>query len=77
MMYTVLIVLAVIVCAASLFMSISIMRKQQHHEQDQIHPTVARHPLLANPIVILYLAIPVLIVLGALAWWYFEIKGLT
>ncbi|WP_339324914.1 hypothetical protein [Paenibacillus sp. FSL W8-0194] len=77
MMYTVLAVLAVIVCAVSLYMSISIMRKQQHHERDQIHPTIARHPLLANPIVILYLAVPVLIVLGALVWWYFEIKGLT
>lgn len=77
LMYTVLIAIAVIACAISLYMSVSIMRKQQKQRYDHIHPTVAKHPLLANPIVILYLAFPILVIIGGLVWWYLEVKGLT
>jgi hypothetical protein len=69
-MYTILIGIAVIATIFSLYMTVSIMRKQQHKEVDHIHPTVAKHPLLANPIVILYIAFPVLVLIGGLVWWY-------
>lgn len=77
LIYTVLIVVAAIACAISLYASISIMRKQQNQKRDHIHETVAKHPIAANPIVILYVALPVLVIIGALVWWYLDIKGLT
>ncbi|MCJ8012346.1 hypothetical protein MUG84_11450 [Paenibacillus sp. KQZ6P-2] len=77
MIYTILIIIAVIACAISVFMSVSIMREQAKHSKDHIHPTVAKHPLMANAIVILYLAFPILVLIGGLLWWYMDVKGLT
>jgi hypothetical protein len=39
--------------------SVLIMRRQQHKELDKtLHPTTAKHQLIANPMLLIYLLIP-------------------
>ena len=55
--------------------SVMVMRKQQYHIKDLTEPPsgVAEQPMTRNPIIVLYIVIPILAaVLGILAWLAFE-----
>ena len=54
--------------------SVMIMKKQQHHIKDLTEPPsgVAERRMTRNPIIVLYIVIPILAaVLGILAWLAF------
>lgn len=70
-MLTFLLILALIVCVAALFWSLAVIRKQQHHELDKgLNETTAKHPIMANPILISYVLFPVILVLGVVLYMY-------
>ncbi|MFX3640066.1 MAG: hypothetical protein ACE3L7_15660 [Candidatus Pristimantibacillus sp.] len=66
-MYTVLIILAVAVGVFSLVSSIYYIRKQENKELDKsINSTTVKHPIIGNPALYAYLALPIFIILGAI-----------
>jgi hypothetical protein len=68
-MYTFLLILAAIVCVYSLVASLAIIGRQQRKELDKgMNETAVRHPVAANPIVLVYLFFPIAVVIGAILW---------
>jgi hypothetical protein len=56
----------------SLIVSFNVMRKQQSKELDKgISQTTIKHPIIANPMLIVYLLFPPVVILGAMIWLYF------
>jgi hypothetical protein len=56
---------AVIVSAFGLIASLMMNKRLQHREYDRgTNKTTAKHPFLANPIVIAYVVFPVVLLIG-------------
>lgn len=56
----------VIVSAFGLVASIALGRRQQRRQYDRsTNDTTAKHPFMANPIVIAYVLFPIVIIIGA------------
>lgn len=71
-MMTILFILGAIVCVTSLIGSVIIMRKQQSKELDKgMSQVTVKHPIIANPMLIVYLLFPPLVILGGMIWLYF------
>ncbi len=73
MLYYLAIIGVVIVIVGTCY-SVLIMNKQQHKRRDLTEPSslTAQRPIAHNPIVVLYIVIPILaLVLGILAWLAF------
>ncbi|MFC5651936.1 hypothetical protein ACFPYJ_23010 [Paenibacillus solisilvae] len=72
-MYTVLIILAGAVCVFSLVSSIYYIRKQESKELDKsINLSTVKHSIIGNPALIAYLALPIIIILGAIILSFFK-----
>ena len=72
-MYTVLIILAAAVCVFSLISSIYYIRKQEGKALDKsINLSTVKHPIVGNPVLIAYLALPIIIILGAIIMSFFK-----
>lgn len=70
-MYNILILLVVIIGIYSLVISVTSIRKQQRQKNvldNGIHPNAVKHPVIGNPIVILYFVFPIVIIVGAIIW---------
>jgi hypothetical protein len=71
-MMKILFYLGAIVCVFSVIISFILIRKQQSKEFDKgMSQTTVKHPVIANPMLIVYLFFPVLVILGAMIWLYF------
>ncbi|WP_419874865.1 hypothetical protein [Candidatus Pristimantibacillus sp. PTI5] len=74
-MYNILIFLVVVVGIYSIVMSVTLIRKQQRQKSvldKGIHPNAVKHPVIGNPIVILYLVFPIVVVVGAIIWGFIK-----
>lgn len=74
-MYNILILLAAIVGIYSLVISVTLIRKQQRQKNELdkgIHPNAVKHPVIGNPIVILYFLFPIVVVVGAIIWGFLK-----
>lgn len=68
-MLTVLILVAIFLICAAIF-SVLIRKKQEKHELDKgMNATTAKHPFLANPILLAYLLLPVTAVILILYYY--------
>lgn len=64
--------LIVLVAAVGFVLTVTAGRKQRKSRFDQnTNATTAKHPLLANPIIIAYVVFPVLVVIGAAMLWFY------
>lgn len=66
--------IGVIIVIVGTCYSVMVMNKQQHRRRDLTEPSslTAHRPIAHNPIVVLYIVIPILAgVLGILAWLAF------
>lgn len=53
--------------------SIIIIRKQQHQELDKgASATFVKHPWIANPVFIVYLLFPLVVIVGAIIWGFLK-----
>ncbi len=67
-----LIVICAVVVAFSLVSSFVMIRRQQNRELDEgLNKTTTKHPILANPILIMYVLFPIFVVLGSALLFYF------
>ncbi|MCR8645747.1 hypothetical protein NV379_24200 [Paenibacillus sp. N1-5-1-14] len=58
--------LAVLVCAAGLYITWKTVRRQEQQDMDQgVSQTRVKHPILANPIFYAYVLFPILVLIGA------------
>lgn len=68
-MYTILYVLGIAACAFLLIGSIVVYRRSSVKNtavDESVSATTLKHPVMANPIILLYVAIPVLTILIAM-----------
>lgn len=71
-MLTTLIALAAVVCVISAVASFMLARRQQNKEFDKnADPNTVKHPVMANPMLILYVLFPIVLVAGAVIWSYY------
>ncbi|MCP1310416.1 hypothetical protein [Paenibacillus tyrfis] len=71
-MLTTLIALAAVVCVISAAASFMLARRQQNKEFDKnTDPNTVKHPVMANPMLILYVLFPIVLVAGAVIWSYY------
>lgn len=71
MLYS-LLMIAAIICVFGLFYSVIAIKKQNQHEYDKGMNTVSRkHNIVANPVLIAYILFPLAIVLLALLLIYY------
>ncbi|MFB6364681.1 hypothetical protein ACFCP7_11510 [Paenibacillus elgii] len=72
-MLNTLIALAAIVCVISTVASFVLARRQQNKEFDKnTDPTTVKHPVMANPMLIVYVLFPIVLVAGAVIWSYYS-----
>ncbi|MEF3305529.1 hypothetical protein [Paenibacillus sp. GYB003] len=72
-MVTNLVWLIVLITAIGLVLSFVLNRRQQKRTYDGgTNETTAKHPFLANPIVIAYVLFPVVIVIGAIILMFYS-----
>jgi predicted permease len=70
-MYALLYILGIAACAYLLIGSIMVFRKQQKKKttlDKEVSLTTVRHPIISNPIFILFVAIPVITIIIAMIW---------
>lgn len=63
--------LAFCVCVFSLIYSFIVIRKQRKALDKGMDFTSVRHPILANPMIIVYIAFPIAALLGGFLWMYY------
>ncbi|MEK8128796.1 hypothetical protein WMW72_12855 [Paenibacillus filicis] len=72
-MLGILLSIALVVCVFSLIITFVIMKKQQNKELDKsMNLTTAKHPFIANPIIIAYVLFPIVLILGGILWMYYS-----
>ncbi|KPV59781.1 hypothetical protein QJ48_09345 [Paenibacillus sp. A3] len=73
-MLTILISFAAVVCVISTAASFMLARRQQNKEFDKnADPTAVKHPVMANPMLIVYVLFPIVLAAGAVIWsFYFK-----
>ena len=68
--------LGVAVLIVGTFYSVAIMRREQHREMDKGADGNAaasvRHPISSNPILVLYIVIPIAAIVGGIIWILFS-----
>ena len=71
-MTTYLVWLIVIIAGIGLVLSVTMNKRQQKREFDRnTNETTAKHPFMANPIVIAYVLFPVMAVIAAVLLWFY------
>ena len=68
--------LGIVVLIVGTVYSVSVMRREQHRELDRGADDMAaasvRHPISSNPILVLYIIIPVAAIVGGIIWVLFS-----
>jgi ABC-type Fe3+ transport system permease subunit len=64
-MTTALAILIIVVSAIGLGLTLGLTRKQKKSLDESVSPTVARHTILANPVIIAYAVFHVVIIIAA------------
>jgi hypothetical protein len=71
-MFIILLSVAFSIVVIAVIVTVITIRSQQNKELDKgMNLTSVRHPILANPAVIVYVLFPVAVLIGAAIWMYY------
>lgn len=72
---SVLMIIGAAILVFGAIISVITIRRQQEHQQELdkgASSTTVKHPWVANPIFIVYLLFPVVVIVGAIIWAYLK-----